>query len=118
MDKPLICVKWGDDCHDQKNYYEELMNINAGYWPQGGGFTVIEQKSNGETAIHDGDVSIPEGATASLDFMVNGCYFTLVKKEFKGDSFEDLAKQVQDWAQEQCNKLFDILQHHYEMEEF
>lgn len=85
-------AEWTDDCQGKKDYDGDILAISTRYWPgnrQANGF--VSAKSS---------LIIRHGKDD---------YAILTSKEFEAGTFEELAPQVELWAQEQMDKAVAVL---------
>ncbi len=107
MNALKVPAKWEDDCQGKKDYDGELVKLSTRYWPQGGGFHVLDAtgwKGN-ETRPEiraSANASIYLGSTAN-DFYRDAKL--LIEREFEGDSEAEVKAAVEAWALEQFARI-------------
>jgi len=103
INSPLrLSAKWTDDCQGKKDYDGEILSVSTRYWPSGGGFHILDE--HGFRQNEDG--SQPSANSSLLIWHGEkemGDYIELVSKDFKADTFELVAAQVEEWAQQQMD---------------
>jgi hypothetical protein len=102
-----IDAKWIDDCQGKKDYDAEIVYLSSRYWPQGGGFTVI---GGGFRPSIETNPDIRPSATATIAIRIAGDGASeLASRDFEGDSFEEVAAEVEAWAAEQFCRVVDAV---------
>ena len=122
LSSPRLSAQWTDDCQGKKDYDGQVLSISTRYWPRGGGFHAFD-KGRPELGFR-GNETRPEirpSATSSLVVWYldeDGCEDTLdlAKAEFEGETFEEIAPQVEKWAQEQMARAVAILKAEFQKE--
>lgn len=105
-------ISWTDDCCGKKDYDGDIVAVSTRYWPRGGSAMVLNT-SNGQGLQKFDDGSKPS-ATCSI-MLLNGYRHHndeteyLLKKNFEGESFEEVAAKVEAWAQEQMYRVVKAL---------
>jgi hypothetical protein len=118
-----LSAEWTDDCQGKKDYDGQVLSISTRYWPRGGGFHAFD--SNHPERGLEGNEARPEirpSATSSLVIWYldeGGCEDTLnlARKEFEGDTLEEIKPQVEAWAQEQMDKAVAVLKSAFQSEQ-
>ena len=104
-----INAEWTDDCSGKKDYDATVLRITTRYWPRGGGFYVGDPASSVPFELSD-DPAIKPSASASLVLeSADGESTDLVEADFEGESFEEVAPQVEKWAADQYARVLDAL---------
>lgn len=107
-----IHAVWTDDCGGKKDYDCDLISLSTRYWPQGGGFFVLDS-----TGFHGNEArpEIKPSAKASLRLgdLCNGPYIDLISEEFEGDTEAEVKAKVEEWAQSEYEKLIALVSSHY-----
>jgi len=99
-------AEWTDDAQGKKDYDAEFVGVTTRYWPRGGGITALDA-----AGFHTNeDQSIKPSATSEIYIRAKeGREFeemvTLISREFEGETFEEVAAQVESWVQEQMNRV-------------
>lgn len=112
-------AEWTDDCQGKKDYDGPIVSISTRYWPRGGGFFAVHRQGNNVTfEENDARPEIKPSAKSALMLRFNDSdgdedYLDLTSQEFEGETFEEVAAQVEAWAQEQMDKLVGILRAAY-----
>lgn len=104
-------IEWIDDCQGKKDYDGRLVVVSTRYWPAGGGYHVFDSR-HPEKGLRPSDDGSKPSANCSILLArgdLNGTYEELIEKEFDGDSFEQVASQVEEWAAEQYEKIATVL---------
>jgi hypothetical protein len=107
-------AEWTDDCQGKKDYDGDILSISTRYWPRGGGFFVLRNAGDG-VAFEENDARpyIKPSATSSLMLTYHkdggGDYVDLTEQSFEGETFEEVAAQVEVWAQEQMDRAVRAL---------
>jgi len=102
-------AEWRDDCSGKKDYDGHILSISTRYWPAGGGFLLVDNRPQG-VVIQEGVCGIMPSAGSSLIIRGNDeTSICLTKQEFEGDTFAEIAVQVEAWAQEQMDKAVAAL---------
>lgn len=111
MTNPLtLDIAWTDDCQGKKDYDGSIVVISTRYWPRGGGFTVF----NTSTGIFADNSDRPEikpsaHCTVYLEDGYpdsNGRTVGVLDRSFEGETFEEVKAQVEQWAQDQANRVY------------
>lgn len=114
-----VAAVWKDDCQGKKDYDGFLVLLSTRYWPG------PEVKSNNTFDTDTGQwSSTPYGPTPSASASINinygepsdhgyGDYYPLISKDFDGPTETDVKRQVEEWAQEQFDKINKALQELY-----
>jgi len=99
-------IKWTGDCQGKKDYDGDIVAVSTRYWP--GTLTVFDT-AHAEKGLHEIQGGKP---SATCTIMLSNGYphhndetSDLIEKDFVGDTFEDVATQVEVWAQEQMNRV-------------
>ena len=97
-------IKWTDDCQGKKDYDGEIVAVSTRYWP---GYMTIFDSREPEKGLHEVPAGKPSAACSIIlsDGLLNGEYENLIHGRFEGDTFEDVAAQVESWAQEQMDRV-------------
>lgn len=98
-------VEWTDDCQGKKNYDGDILSISSRYWPRGGGFGIMTS----EGVKHNHFQDIKPSATSSLVLSTEAGDFEIALKGFEGETEEEVKTMVEAWAQEQMNKVVELL---------
>jgi len=101
-------AKWEDDCCGKKDYDGDILRISSRYWPRGGS-TLSFNTATPELGLHHVDDGNKPSATSNLLLYANGGYLVLATKDFEAETFEEVAAQVEAWAQEQMDKAVAAL---------
>lgn len=121
-DQIKLYANWTDDCQGKKDYDGPIIEISTRYWPRGGGFHVFDRDS--PSLGMQGNESRPEikpSANCSLiiccgpkeDGDGGGDSLTLIEQEFEGETFEEVAAQVEAFAQAQTDRVVSLLKREY-----
>jgi hypothetical protein len=92
---------WTDDCSGKKDYDGRVISVSTRYWPRGGSAYVNDEK--GFRKFDDG--SKPSARSeVHIDFAEHTGdggenWSTVAGKDFEGETFEEVAAQVEAWAQ-------------------
>lgn len=105
-----IAAKWTNDCQGKKDFDGSILRISTRYWPRGGGFTLLQ---NGRALENNTRPEIRPSATSTIVLCYgepqegepDGQYLELAEKEFEGETFEEVAGQVEAWAAEQYERV-------------
>lgn len=105
-------ISWTDDCCGKKDYDGDIVAVSTRYWPRGGSVMVLDTSTRQGLQKFD-DGSKPS-ATSSIMLSNGYCQHNdetedLISKAFEGETFEDVAAQVETWAQEQMNRVVKAL---------
>jgi hypothetical protein len=104
-------AKWEDDCCGKKDYDGRILSISSRYWPRGGSALTFDT-AHPELGLHKhDDGSKPSAKSSLLIWTGDGDYETLAETDgyIEGETFEEVAAQVEAWAQEQMDKAVAIL---------
>lgn len=109
-------AEWSNDCCGKKDFDGTAVSISTRYWPAGGSALVLDTEScdAGLKKLNDGSRSSAK-ASLILDTESNPYGFlTLVESDYiEGDSFYEVQRKVEDWVQNEFDKLVNILSRHY-----
>ena len=117
-DKMTLDAQWTNDCMGKKDYDAPIVEISTRYWPSGGGF-LITNRQPGQPVQLQGNDARPEIKPSAKSSLVigyaegDGDYATLAEQNFEGETFEDVAKQVETWAQQQMDRVVAALRREY-----
>jgi hypothetical protein len=109
--KVKLCGQWTDDCFGAKNYDGDILRVFAVYRPAGGNLYMLFDPRHPELGEHRHDDGSKPGAACSL-IIGNGDEEKLVlstSERFEGETFEDVAAQVEAWAQDQMERAVTAL---------
>lgn len=105
-------ISWTDDCCGKKDYDGDIVAVSTRYWPRGGSAMVLDT-SDGQGLRKFDDGSKP---SATSHIMLSNGYphhndetEYLISRDFEGETFEDVAAQVEAWAQEQMDRVTKAL---------
>jgi hypothetical protein len=103
-------AEWTNDCQGKKDYNGHILSISTRYWPAGGGLTLIHNEG-GKITIQEGIEGVRPLARSALVIHDKNSedYIVLATMEFEGDSSEDVARKVEQWAQEQMDRATGAL---------
>lgn len=108
-------IEWTDDCQGKKDYDGDVLHFSTRYWPRGGGFSLTTTNENGVVTVeeNEGSPDVKPSAVSSLRLMNGDDNYTqieeLIEQKFEGETFEEVAEQVEAWAQEQMYKVAKAL---------
>lgn len=117
-----LAAKWTPDCGGKKDYDGDILSVSTRYWPEDGGFYVLTD----ERGFRKNDILSKPSAHSSLVFWngehgtrkdTGGDYVVLVDAEFEGETFDEVARQVEKWAQQQTDRAVKALRREFEAEE-
>lgn len=108
-----LAANWTNDCQGKKDFDGSIVRISTRYWPRGGGVSIWD----GRDFRTNSDQTIRPSATAAIvlchgeprEGSPYGDYTDLAEREFSGDTFEEVAQQVEVWGQEQFDKIRNLL---------
>jgi hypothetical protein len=83
-----LAAQWTDDCFGKKDYDGDILSVSTRYWPDCTAHSSLILWTKYEDCRDD---------------------VRLIDKDFEAASFEELAPQVEAWAQEQMDKAFEAL---------
>ena len=91
--------EWKPDCQGKWDYDCDLVSLSSRYWPQGGGFHVLDT-SKGTWEGNEARPQIRPSATAAICIgdLANGPYEELARATFDGDSEDEVKAKVEAWA--------------------
>jgi hypothetical protein len=108
----LLDATWTDDAQGKKDYDGGIVSISTRYWPRGGSALVVT-RTRTDVTIQDASArpAIPPSATSSLILHWEGYpgYLTLTSADFAGETFAEVAAQVERWAQQQMDLVVGLL---------
>lgn len=102
-----VPATWENDCQGKKDYDAELVSLSTRYWPRGGGFSAIID-GKWEDNEHRPHIK-PSAKSAILLRLPDNEYVEIAAREFKGESFEEVKEQVEQWAEEQYAKIWSAV---------
>jgi hypothetical protein len=92
-----LSAKWTDDCQGKKDYDGDIISISTRYWPAKDyrliGGNLVKPSANCSLILRHGEDD----------------YFELISKDFEADTFEEIKVLVEKWAQEQMDRIVDLL---------
>lgn len=98
-------AQWTDDCQGKKDYDGDVLSVSTRYWPAGGGYHVLDAQGFHESA----DGSKPSARSSLIIRQADDESIELAARDFEGETFADVAAQVERWAQEQYEKAVAAL---------
>lgn len=113
-----LYAKWADDCQGKKDYDGRMIEISTRYWPEGGGFHISH--GHGDLTLST-DPAIKPSANCSV-VICHGIKEdgdggpdteTLIEKDFTADTFEQVAIEVETFAQTQMDFIVKSLKDAY-----
>lgn len=106
-------INWTDDCCGKKDYDGEIVSISTRYWPRGGGAMVFDS-AKPQDGLKGYDDGRKPRADSCLLLRIDGYNdIILDEKVFEGESFEDVAAQVESWVKEKRDEIESILKSHF-----
>jgi len=99
-----------NDCQGKKDYDGNILSISTRYWPAGGGLAVIIP---GRGLVENPFDCKPSARSSLILHYSDDEYITLTESEFEGETFEDVSKQVELWAQMQMNAVVELLKREF-----
>lgn len=105
-------MEWTDDCSGKKNYDGVVVSVSSRYWPQGGGFFLLDNNT-GEFQGNETRPHIRPSAISSILLGDENDYITLAEKEFEGASLEEIKAQVEDWVSHNVLRIENLLKHEF-----
>lgn len=106
-----VDAEWTDDAQGKKDFDGDILSISTRYWPAGGGFSIFVP---GQGFTHNPLDTKPSAKSSLVFRYAEYESIDLAEKEFEGETFEDVARQVEAWAQEQMNKVVTLLQKEFQ----
>lgn len=85
-------IEWTDDCSGKKDYDGDIVAVSTRYWPK-------RYQDNGKVSATS-SIMLSDGCPDH-----NGETEDLISKDFEGDTFAEVAIQVQGWVQEQMDRV-------------
>lgn len=127
IEKLKLFANWTNDCSGKKDYDGRVLTVSTRYWPAGGS-TLMFDPATPELGLHKFDDGSACSAKSSLllwykrkvdasDAEIED-YVILTEKDFEGSSFEAVASQVEQWAEEQYQNVVKWLLHNFKDAEF
>lgn len=111
----ILHAEWTDDCQGKKDYDGEILSISTRYWPAGGGFDLLHPDGRFE-----GNEARPEIRPSAKCGLViwhdDGDCTSIATQDFDGESFEEVAKQVEAWAQRMMGRAVAALKSEFSEE--
>ena len=99
-------IEWTNDCQGKKDFDGDLVAISTRYWP---GHAFVLNATHPEDGIQQVPAGLPSAKSKVRLFdghpHHNGWSETLLEKDFEGDTFAEVAAQVETWAQEQAERI-------------
>lgn len=106
-----LTAKWTDDCSGKKDYDGEIVGVSTRYWPRGGGFLVLRD------GVFEDNSTRPEikpSAKCSITLRHGDDDYThLLSQEYEGETFAEVAAQVERWAQAQFERVVAAVQREF-----
>jgi len=98
--------EWTPDCQGKWDYDCDLVFLSCRYWPQVGGFHVLDT-SKGTWEGNEARPDIRPSASASILIgdPVSGPYETMTSAEFDGDTASEVKAKVEAWAKEMISRV-------------
>lgn len=93
-------IEWTDDCQGKKDYDGDLVQLSTRYWP--GHHTVFDTVTP-EKGLHE----VPGGKPHAncMIYLLDDYDNPLAKADFRGDTFAEVAAQVEAWVETQFNTI-------------
>lgn len=108
-DKLKIAASWSDDCQGKKDYDGPILSVSTRYWPAGGHALIVNRTAEGVTMEQEAN-GRPAHASSAINLdLADGDYLVLAMKHFEAPTFEEVAPQVEAWAQEQMDRVVRAL---------
>lgn len=118
MSELKLYAEWTDDCQGKKDYDGPIISVSTRYWPgpTSGGFMEVNNEAGKVTSK-----TVPYGRmpTATSAIIIRygkkepgdggGDYRDLITKDFEGETESDVKNLVEEWAQEQMDKIVQVL---------
>ncbi len=98
--------EWTPDCQGKWDYDCNLVSLSCRYWPQGGGFHILDT-STGAWEGNEARPAILPSAIASIRIgdLKSGPYATLAEAEFDGNTEVEVKAKVEAWAKEMIARV-------------
>ncbi len=109
-------ASWTNDCQGKQDYDGPILSISTRYWPRGGGYWLVDN-TNGKCSdtADPSRQNIRPSATSAI-IMYHGVSeecFPLTEKDFEGETEDEVKKLVEEWGQEEMNKIVEALKSIY-----
>lgn len=107
-----LAASWCDDCQGKKDYDSDILVISSRYWPGAkDGQASMRIKHATGVAVIGG--AYGDKASATSELIINhgddeGAY-VLASKDFSHEDGAVVRAEVEQWAQEQMDKVVEIL---------
>lgn len=88
-----VNAEWTQDCSQKQDYDGSIISLSTRFWPPR---YQSNAKFSAKSSIH-------------LDFKNYPEYLELISKEFEGDTEAEVKFKVEQWAQEQYERIIHIL---------
>lgn len=98
--------EWKPDCQGKWDYDCNLVFLSCRYWPQGGGFHVLDTSKGTWEGNEERPEICPSGSASILiGDPVNGPYETVARADFDGNSEAEVKSKVEAWAKEMIARV-------------
>jgi hypothetical protein len=102
-------AKWTNDCQGKKDFDGDIVSISTRYWPRGGGMMILNVDQNGAHWLPPDESIRPHAHSSLLVRHDESEPLMLIERHFEGETFEEIALQVEAWAQEQMDRAVAAL---------
>lgn len=112
-------AEWTDDCQGKKDYDGNILSISSRYWPRGGGFFAIHFQGGRAVQIEedsDRPDILPSARSSLLLRYDEDESIELASQDFEAETQEEVQRQVETWAQQQMDRVVEILRQHFDID--
>ena len=115
--KMTLDAEWTDDCQGKKDYDAPIIEISTRYWPRGGGFMLVRREEGQPVKIEENEARPEVKPSANSTLIIRHSegmgIAELAEQNFEADTYEEVAAQVETWAQQQMDRVVAALRREY-----
>lgn len=103
--------KWTSDCSGKWDYDYDLVRLSSRYWPQGGGFFILDSSKG----TFEGNESRPHIKPSAMSSIVTtnpddaDFDYTVISCKFVGDTEQEVKTQVELWAKDTMERVYSAI---------
>lgn len=99
-----IASHWTPNCQGKQNFDGPVVELSIRYWPRGDGFITFDSQT-GECREN----KVEPSATSAFVIRDVDHDFVLVEAKFEAETWDEVKRQVEAWANDQYAKITGVL---------